>query len=242
MNQGWVLVSAAFAGLAVLAWSPAAAARLRTRDEPGPSQSASRARWRRIGSALATGAAVSFAAAGLGWVAILVGSGAAVASYFIWGHLLDAGEARRRASFTADLPQVCDLLVSCLQAGLPLSSGVAAVTGALSCPLADELDEALAKIALGVDEARVWGELAVHPPLATFGRELARGAATGVALTQRIAELGAEARREAAASVEVRVRRVGVHSVMPLMVCFLPAFVLLGLVPVIGGFIARFFG
>lgn len=242
MNPGWVLVSAVSAGLAILAWWPAPAARLRARSEPSESQVASVARWRRIGSALATGAAVSFAAAGLGWIAILAGVGAAVASFVVLGRLLDAGEERRRASFTADLPQVCDLLVSCLQAGLPLPSATAAVTSSLRCPLTEELDEALAKIALGIDEARVWGELAVHPPLVAFGRELSRGAATGVALTQRIAELGAEARRVAAAAVEVRARRVGVHSVMPLMLCFLPAFVLLGLVPVIGGFIANLFG
>jgi len=39
----------------------------------------------------------------------------------------------------------------------------------------------------------------------------------------------------------VRARRVGVRSVLPLMTCFLPSFLLLGVVPIIGGVVGHLF-
>ncbi|MCE1173220.1 MAG: type II secretion system F family protein [Propionibacteriales bacterium] len=242
LNLTWVLVAGGCAGLAVLAWWPSTAARLRPPPDASPASSAAFAGWRRIGSAVATGAAVWFATSGLGWLSIVIGGAAAVGSYVMLGRLVGAAEEKRRAALSADLPQACDLIVSCLSAGLPLLSAVRVVAGSTAGPLAEELAEAMAKITLGVDETRVWSELAGCPPLATFARELSRGAATGVSLAERIADVGVQARQEAAAAAEVRARKVGVSSVLPLMVCFLPSFVLLGLVPVVGGIVSKLFG
>jgi pilus assembly protein TadC len=242
MNLTWIVLAGACTGLAVLMWWPSSAARLRPTPDGPPDAQVASFRWRRIGSAVATGGAVWFATSGLGWVAIVIGLVAMGGSYVTLGRLVSADEERRRAALTAELPQACDLIVSCLSAGLPLFSAVRAVANSTVGPMAEELAEAMAKITLGVDEARVWSELAVHPPLAAFGRELSRGAATGVSLAERIADVGAQARQEAAAAAEVRARQVGVSSVLPLMVCFLPSFVLLGLVPVVGGIVSRLFG
>ncbi|MCU1692975.1 MAG: hypothetical protein JWM64_2066, partial [Frankiales bacterium] len=50
-----------------------------------------------------------------------------------------------------------------------------------------------------------------------------------------VARLAAEARASATARAEQRARRAGVLAVAPLGLCFLPAFVLLGVVPVVVG-------
>ena len=42
-----------------------------------------------------------------------------------------------------------------------------------------------------------------------------------------------EARAERTAAVEIAARQVGVRSVLPLMLCFIPAFLLLGIVPTV---------
>jgi hypothetical protein len=47
----------------------------------------------------------------------------------------------------------------------------------------------------------------------------------------------ARARREAA--LQVVARSVGVRSVLPLMTCFIPAFLLLGVVPTVASALAR---
>lgn len=242
LNLTWILLAGASAGLAVLAWWPSTAARLRAEPDGSSFGRAAFEGWRRIGSAVATGAAVWFATSGLGWLSLIIGAAAAVGSYVMLGRLVSAPVEKRRAALTAELPQACDLIVSCLSAGLPVLSAVRVVAASTTGAMAEELAEAMAKITLGVDEARVWSELAVHPPLAAFGRELARGAATGVSLAERIADVGSQARQEAAAAAEVRARKVGVSSVLPLMMCFLPSFVLLGLVPVVGGVVSKLFG
>ncbi|MCW2777557.1 MAG: hypothetical protein JWN17_1282, partial [Frankiales bacterium] len=50
-----------------------------------------------------------------------------------------------------------------------------------------------------------------------------------------VARLAADARAEARSAAEQRARRAGVLAVAPLGLCFLPAFVLLGVVPVVVG-------
>ncbi len=197
--------------------------------------------WRRIGSAgVATGAAV---------VVRHLRSGVVVPSCrrgCRCGQLRDAralGERPRGeapAALTAELPQACDLIVSCLSAGLTGAVGVRVVAASTTGAMAEELAEAMAKITLGVDEARVWSELAVHPRWPRSGGvgggrrpgyRWPSGSRTWVPKPVR-------SRR----SREVGARKVGVSSVLPLMMCFLPSFVLLGLVPVVGGVVSKLFG
>jgi len=237
------LVAAVAAGLAVLSWWPAGAARLEPRELGDPAAALLRVnRLRRIGSAVATGAAVAFATASLGLLSPLFGFGAIVISHYLLGQLANGVDAKREARLRAELSQVCDLLAVCLEAGLPLRVAAAAVAQSLAGPMAEELAEVSAKVRLGIDEQRAWAEFGARPALAKLGRELSRGVASGVSLTTRVTALGVDARREAAAVAEANAKKVGVSSVLPLMVCFLPAFVLIGVVPIIGGMVSGLFG
>jgi pilus assembly protein TadC len=181
---------------------------------------------------------VTFAASSLGLLSPLFGFGAIVVSYYLLGQLASGVDAKREFRLRAELSQVCDLLAVCLEAGLPLRVAAAEVARSLAGPMAEELAEVTAKVRLGIDEQRAWAEFGARPALAKLGRELSRGVASGVSLTARVAALGVDARREAAAVAETNAKKVGVSSVLPLMVCFLPAFVLIGVVPIIGGMIS----
>ncbi len=237
------MLAAVAAGLAVLSWWPPVAARLVMREPVGRGEGeSSRLRRRRLAASAATGLAVGFASSSFGWWLVPFGIGATVGSYFLMGRLLSGPAARRQAQLTADLPQACDLLVVCLEAGLPLRVGAAAVAQALSGPMSEALAEVSAKVRLGIDEQRAWVEFAADAPLAKLGRELSRGTGSGVSLTARLRSLGVDARRAAAAAAEARAKKVGVSSVLPLMVCFLPAFVLVGVVPIVGGMVLKLFG
>ncbi len=233
----WALIAGAAVALACLSWWPPTSRRLRPRPPERPATSSRR----RGVSAAATGAAVGFAAAGLGWIAVALGIAAAVTSYLVLGRLRSAPSAARELRLLADLPQACDLLAVCVEAGLPARAAAIALVDAMDGPLAEALAAATAKIGLGVDEARAWAELGDDAALSKLGRELRRGADSGVALSARLIAVGVDARRAAAAAVEAAAKRVGVRSVMPLMVCFLPAFVLVGVVPIVGGMLARLF-
>ncbi|MCA1721019.1 MAG: type II secretion system F family protein, partial [Actinobacteria bacterium] len=83
-----------------------------------------------------------------------------------------------------------------------------------------------------------WAQLAgdrSDDPLAPAARLLARAAEGGAPVADTVARLAQDARAVARAAGEQAARRVGVLVVAPLGLCFLPAFVLLGVVPVVLG-------
>lgn len=233
----WDWIAAVASGLAVLSWRERGAARLRPHGEwkrfvrdgrPG--------RRRRLLLAVAMGASGAVFITALGWWAVPIAVALGVLGYVVQGHLVSAVTARRRALLEAQLPQVCDLLAVCLDAGLPLRQATAALADTVEPPFADTLRGLRALVELGAEEGQAWAELgAREPPLAAIGREVSRSIGSGVAVSRVLRSLGAASRREAAAKAQVRARRVGVRSVLPLMLCFLPAFLLLGVVPIIGG-------
>lgn len=237
----WSVVAAVAAGLAILAWRGDPGGRLAAaRDQP-PGLSAGPQRSRVLG-ALASGASALLLTASLGWWGVAAGVGVGVGSYLILGRLRTGEATRRDALLVAQLPQVCDLLAVCLESGLPLRRATAVIAGAVGDPLAGVLAELAAKVRLGAEEAQAWDELGrAEPALAALGREVGRALGSGVALAHTLRALGVDARRAAASAAEVRARRVGVRSVLPLMLCFLPAFLLLGVVPIIGGVVQHLF-
>lgn len=237
------LVAGLASGLAVLSWWAPVTARLAVGELPsGVNAEVARQRRRRLTSAVATGLAVGLASSSFGWLGLVIGVAAAASSYAILGRLVSAAEEKRQSQLAADLPQACDLLVVCLEAGLPLRAAAELVGQSLSGPMSAELLEVAAKARLGIDEHRAWADFGAQPALSRMGRELSRGAASGVSLASRLRALGVDARKTDAAKAETTAKKVGVSSVMPLMVCFLPAFVLVGVVPIIGGMVLKLFG
>lgn len=231
--MGWALVSALATGLAVVAWRRSPLARLRQRASP--TSLAGRSRQRVVG-ALAVAVSALLSSFGVGWWSVPVALALGGFSYLMLGRLATGGTARRRAGLIADLPQTCDLLAVCLESGLPLRRAVELLAEQFAGPIRDVLAELSAKVRLGADEGQAWAELAeAEPALAPLAREVARTVGSGVALSRTLRVLGLDARREAFAAAEVRAKRVGVASVLPLMICFLPSFLLLGVVPIIGG-------
>lgn len=86
---------------------------------------------------------------------------------------------------------------------------------------------------LGVPGDVVWSD--APPAVAHVGRVLAVGAAAGAAPGPQLRAEAARWRRERRAHARQAAAALGVRLTLPLGVCFLPAFVLLGLVPVVLG-------
>jgi len=184
------------------------------------------------GLALVIWAGISALAVGAG---VLAGGVVTI----VLGLLPTAAAAQRQAAMVAALPQACDLLAVCVEAGLPLRSALRAVVGVLDGPLAECLGRVVARVDLGIGEQEAWDEARNEPGLESLGREIRRCLASGAPVASTLRALALEARRDALSAEEVRAKRVGVRSVMPLMLCFLPSFILLGVVPIIGGVIGR---
>lgn len=144
------------------------------------------------------------------------------------------------AATVRDLPAACDLLGVCLGAGLPVDGALAAVGEAVPGPLGARLTTAAALYRLGAEPRRVWA--GVPAELAPLGRVLVRAGESGATVVDGLRTLAAESRTAMRAHTEAAVRRAGVWVLAPLGLCFLPAFVCLGVAPLILGIAGDVFG
>ena len=148
--------------------------------------------------------------------------------------------ARAGSGAEADLPVAGDLLAVCLEAGLPVGGALAAVAGALPGPLGPELATVAALYRLGAAPRRAWAD--VPAELAALGRVLVRAGESGSTVVPALRSLAADVRAEQRTRADAAVRRAGVWVLAPLGACFLPAFLCLGVVPLVLGIAADVFG
>lgn len=145
----------------------------------------------------------------------------------------------RRAPPPEELAGVWDLFAACLRAGLPVPTAIAAVTDDLPGPEAEALRSAAGLLALGADPAEAWEPASQHPGTADIARAARRTARSGSALAEFAEDLATQLRLEIADSAEAKAQRAGVLIAGPLALCFLPAFLCLGVVPVVLGLANR---
>lgn len=197
------------------------------------------ARSRRLppwGAALPAGVFIALLFGGL--LGVAGGAATVVGIAVMLGRLESREQRDRRARMAADLPIAVDLLAACLRGGVSWGGAVESVAGAIGGPLGDELYGVAARVRLGADPTAAWLALAENPELAPLARTAARTMDSGAAPAPALARLAEDRRRAARAAASSRARAVGIRAVAPLGLCFLPAFVLLGVVPAVAG-IAR---
>jgi pilus assembly protein TadC len=201
-------------------------ARRASQARPAPSA------WsRRVVVGAAVGVAVAFLVGG-GWgVATGVGVGAAAA--WVVGRQEHAAARHDRRRIVADLPYVADLLAAALRAGARPESAVEAVGPAIGGPLGERLLRVARALRLGAPPAQAWACLGDSPAALAVSRAAVRSEHSGAAFAEALRRQAEDLRAERSAAADAAGRRAAVLIVLPLGLCFLPAFVLAGLVPVI---------
>ena len=184
-------------------------------------------RWISIGAALGLGFLVG---AWWGWLlAVALG----IFGPRLLGQLEGKAERARREAVQRQSADAADLLAACLASGAPVSTSVVAVANALGQPIARPLRLLTSRLALGADPVQVWQLLAHEPGLSTLAHHVARSLESGAPLLDVLPGLGVDLRRQARVQAETAARAAGVKAVAPLAVCFLPAFLLVGVVPIV---------
>jgi pilus assembly protein TadC len=140
---------------------------------------------------------------------------------------------RARESAAADLPLGADLLAATLRAGAPVERAAEAVADALGGPLGERLRRTARALRLGAAPAEAWAHLAEIRGAHRLIAAAVRSSASGGALAGALGRLADDLRADRAVAVEAAAQRAGVLIVLPLGLCFLPAFLLAGLVPVL---------
>jgi len=138
-----------------------------------------------------------------------------------------------------------DLLAACLRAGLPVAAAARAVAPAAPVALGAALYRAADLLALGADPPVAWrraARAAGSSDVEALARLAGRSARSGAALAGGVAELAGQCRDGAADAAAARAERAAVLIGGPLGLCFLPAFVCLGIVPVVIGLATRVLG
>ena len=219
----WLVIPA---GLPRLGSGPPGRSVSATADERGPR------RW--LWSALAGFGAWAFVSGAAGPAVGVVAAGVV---WLVLGRAETPAQRARRVRVRVELPHVVGLLAAAVRGGLPPADALALVCVALPGPAADSLATLPPRIALGVEPAEAWRALEADPGLAPLGRTLARSARTGEPIADALDRLGVELAARGRADAEDAARRVGVRAAVPLGLCLLPAFLLIGIVPVVAGLV-----
>jgi pilus assembly protein TadC len=241
--------AAAALAAAVLCWVPPGAGRrrrVRSMVAPlAPARAAWWATWRPSGPPGPVRRRVEAAGAAL-LLYLLLGGGAGAAVVGVAAGLVLERALRRFGAapddgrIVRDLPVACDLLAVCLSAGTPVGAGLAAVGEAVPGPLGERLGEVGALYRLGAAPRRAWS--GVPPPLDALARTVVRAGESGSAVVPALHRLAADLRATDRSATEAAVHRAGVWVLAPLGLCFLPAFLCLGVVPLVLGIAGDVFG
>lgn len=173
---------------------------------------------------MAVTAVTALSGAGAG-VIVLVGA------LLLWWRGFRGRTGPDRLPVTGELPVLIGLLASGIRAGATLPACLTAVSGAARGRLGEELAAVSEQLRLGAEPAMAWRRSALPEPLMAVGRDLARAADTGAPVAELLDRHVRDLRRTLRARSTARIERLGVLVVAPLGLCFLPAFILVGLVP-----------
>ena len=240
------VVSAIFAGWAVWLWWPTdPIERLRPprpvvlprwmQAEPGAM--ASQTRWL-LGAAV--GMAILLMSPTGPLVALPLAGVAVVTVWIVLGKMVSSRVQAQRRRQEETLPEALDLIRLCLKAGSPLRMAVASTASGL--PEAQEpLGKILSGVAVGLSDSDAWLALASDRVWGDVSQDIARAVGGGLSVERVLVHHGQTARRRVRTAQLTAAKAVGVKSVAPVGACYLPAFLLLGVVPVVAAGIAHVF-
>ncbi|MEV2245133.1 type II secretion system F family protein [Streptomyces sp. NPDC049970] len=151
-----------------------------------------------------------------------------------WGRRDEAGDAEA-ALIARQMPLAADLLASCISAGAGPRDAAEAVGESMGGPIGDRLARTAAEIRLGGEPADAWGRFGEIPGAEALALCLERAGTTGAPAAEPVSRLADEMRAERASAAVARAQRAGVLITAPVGLCFLPAFLAVGVAPVVIG-------
>ncbi|AZQ36432.1 hypothetical protein EJ357_25765 [Streptomyces cyaneochromogenes] len=180
---------------------------------------------------------------GAGWVLVggvagFVAGLVVAAGLWLWRRrqgAVGAEEEIDAAEVARQLPLAADLLAACVAAGAGPVVAAQAVGEALGGPVGDGLARGAAEVRLGGEPGAAWQRLASMPGAGALARLLERADVSGLPAAGPVARLAAEARADGARTATERARRAAVMVSAPVGLCFLPAFIAVGVAPVVIG-------
>lgn len=149
-------------------------------------------------------------------------------------HAAAAGTGIHRGTGLKDTAMMLELVAAMLDAGAGIGRSLELVAASAAPRYRDSLRPVVSALAIGADWETAWRSSAVRLPEVLELRDaLGFAALTGAPSSAILYAQAARLRRERFRAAEKRAASLGVKLVVPLGLCSLPAFICLGVVPVL---------
>ena len=167
----------------------------------------------------------------------------------LMGFLFPSYIVKRRARLRLDrvdreVPELVDLLVTTVEAGVGFGGGLQLAARSIKGPLGDELRLALQEQSLGLTAEQAMRNLAGRvdsPALRAFSQALIQGETLGVSIGKVLRDLAIDMRKRRRQSAEERAQKTPTKILFPLIILILPAMFILTIGPMFVR-VVQFFG
>jgi tight adherence protein C len=159
--------------------------------------------------------------------------------------MVDRRARGRLEEIDYDLPELIDILVVTVEAGLGFSGSVRTASERISGPLGDELRLALQEQNMGLTTEEALRHMmgrADTPAMRSFVRAVTQGETLGVSIGDILRSLAIEMRKRRKAAAEERAQKAPIKILFPLVFLIFPAIFIILLGPAIFDFIEAFGG
>jgi Flp pilus assembly protein TadB len=182
----------------------------------------------RLAVALAAVVAAYVGIGGVIGIALGLGAGAGVV-------LTGRASSQPQRAAPDDVPAVVELIAGCLAAGLPMPAALDAASIAGDHVTREACLAASAALRRGAPATEAWQSWRSDPSLEPVARATVRTTQSGASVADDLRRVAARMRARRHSRLQQRVQQASVWVVVPLGLFFLPAFVLVAVVPVVIG-------
>ena len=177
------------------------------------------------------------ASGGMSRVMVFLGAAAAVAlGWILPSFLVDRRARKRRDQVERTLPDLIDLLVVTLEAGLSFPQGLRLAATKIKDPLASEVRLTLQEQNMGLTLVEALENLLARintPGVRMFSRSIAQGETMGVSTGQIMRNLALEMRKRQRAYAEERAQKAPIKMLFPILFFIMPSLFIVIFVPVV---------
>ena len=164
----------------------------------------------------------------------------AAAGWVVPSMLVHRRAARRLEEIELALPELIDLLVVTIEAGLGFTSAMKSAAARVEGPLGEELRLTLQESNLGLSSEEALSnmlERAPTPSMRSFVRSVLQGETLGVSIGTIMRNLAIEMRKRRRASAEERAQKAPVKMMFPLVFLIFPSMFIVLLYPAAASFL-----
>jgi tight adherence protein C len=175
---------------------------------------------------------------------ILLGVWGTALGWILPGYIVKKRARSRIERVDREVPELVDLLVTTVEAGVAFAAGIQLAARSIRGPLGDELRLVLREQSLGLTPVEALRNLSGRvdsPALRAFTQALIQGEALGVSIGKVLRDLALDMRKRRRQAAEERAQKTPTKILFPLVALILPATFILTLGPVFANVI-EFFG